>query len=85
MVVFVTEVRVWAVLASPTHERNYIVVVFVVDLIVVPNFTHDERGNRETKQIIQVLDYVSQAFSAKELVPGHGRLVFQRCDSIFVL
>ena len=39
--------------ASPTHERNYIVVVFVVDLIVVPNFTHDERGNRDMKKLFR--------------------------------
>jgi hypothetical protein len=39
--------------ASPTHERNYIVVVFVVDLIVVPDFTHDERGNRDMKKLFR--------------------------------
>ena len=45
--------------ASPTHERNlskgnnYIVVVFVVDLIVVPDFTDDERGNRDMKKLFR--------------------------------
>ena len=38
---------------------------------------------RETKQIIQDLDYVPEAFSANEIVPGHGKLIFQRGDSKF--
>jgi hypothetical protein len=38
---------------SPTHESNYIVVVFVVDLIAVPDFTHGESGNRDMKKLFR--------------------------------
>ena len=42
-----------------------------------------DRQERETKQIIQDLKYVPEAFSANEIVPGHCELILQRSDSKF--